>query len=109
MSEQADFKTTVVAALGQLGPGRRPRGHEVLLLGQSADGKLWSSTIRRRYWLLERMLVSAFIRSKALDRIAIVVPSRVLLLDRTDPIDAGTGQDRRIKRLSSAARNTWQI
>jgi hypothetical protein len=31
-----------------------------------------------------------------LDRTAIVVASRVVLIDRTDPIDAGAGQDKRI-------------
>ena len=107
MAERGDFKTTVVAALNQLGEAGQPKGDEVLLLGQSGDGSLWSRHISHRYWLFENVLVSGFIRTKTLDRIAIVVPNRVVLIDRTDPLDAGAGQDKRIARLSSAARRVW--
>jgi len=107
VAERGDFKTTVVAALNQLGEARKPKGDEVLLLGQSADGSLWSRRIGHRYWLFENLLVSGFVRTKMLDRIAIVVANRIVLIDRTDPIDAGAGQDKRIARLSSATRRVW--
>ena len=107
-----DFKTTVVTALNQFGREGSPKGPEALMLGQSADGQLWSRRIRHHYWLFERVLVDGFIRQKALDRIAIVVPDpvalvRIVLLDRTDPISAGAGQDSRIERLASAVRRAW--
>jgi hypothetical protein len=105
---ETDFQTTVVTAINQLGHAARPNGPEVLLLGQSADGKLWSRRIHHRYGFLEGFFVSGFIRAKALDRIAIVVPNRVVLLDRTDPIDAGAAQEERVARLSSAARRAWR-
>jgi hypothetical protein len=107
VAERGDFKTTVVAALNQLGEARKPKGDEVLLLGQSADGSLWSRRIRHRYWLFENLFVSGFVRTNMLDRVAVVVANRVVLIDRTDPIDAGAGQDKRIARLSSAARSVW--
>ena len=107
-----DFKTTVVTALNQLGREGSPKGPEALLLGQSADGQLWSRRIRHRYWIFEGALVDGFIRKKALDRIAIVVPdkvavARIVLLDRADAINSGAGQSRRIERLTSAARRAW--
>jgi hypothetical protein len=108
VAERGDFKTTVVAALNQLGEARKPKGDEVLLLGQSSDGRLWSRRIRHRYGFLEGFFVGGFIRKEALDRIAIVVPNRVVLLDRTDPIDAGVAQDERVAGLSSAARRAWR-
>lgn len=82
------------------------------MLGQSADGQLWSTRIRRNYWIFEGALVDSFIREKALERIAIVVPdkvavARIVLLDRTDPISAGAGQKGRVERLASAARRAW--
>ena len=107
MAERGEFKTTVVDVLSQLGETGKPKGDEVLLLGQSADGSLWSRRIRHRYWLFENLLINSFIRTKALDRIAIVVPNKALLIDRKDPIDAGAGQDKRIARLCSAARRVW--
>ncbi len=107
MAERGDFKTTVVAVLNQLGEARKPKGDEVLLLGQSVDGSLWTRRIGHRYWLLENLFVSGFVRTKKLERIAIVVPNRAVLIDRTDPIDAAAGQDKRIARLSSAARRVW--
>ena len=107
MAERGDFKTTVVAALNQLGEARKPKGDEVLLLGQSADGSLWTRRIGHRYWLFENLFIGGFVRTKMLDRIAIVVANRIVLIDRTDPIDAGAGQDKRIARLSSAARRVW--
>ena len=107
-----DFKTTVMTALHQLGREGSPKGPEALLLGQSTDGQLWSRRIRHRYWMFEGALVDGFIRKKALDRIAIVVPDkvavvRIVLLDRTDPISAGAGQKGRVERLASAARRAW--
>jgi hypothetical protein len=107
VAERGDFQKTVVAALNQLGEARKPNGDEVLLLGQSADGSLWSRRIGRRYWLLENLFVSGIVRTKMLDRIAIVGANRIVLIDRTDPIDAGAGQDKRLARLSSAARRVW--
>lgn len=107
-----DFKTTVMTSLHQLGREGGPKGPEALLVGESADGALWWHRIRRRYWILESGIVVSFIRKKALERIAIVVPDRVavvriVLLDRTDPISAGTGQKGRVERLASAARRAW--
>jgi len=111
-----DFKSAVMASLSAGGKTRMPRRGEALLIGQPAAGGLIRMLVPRRYRWIDAWMTRNFVRSKAIDRLAIAVLDelsdhqsgyQMVISAREDGHHGPTSTHPRLDRLAAAARQEW--
>ncbi|HEV2413741.1 MAG TPA: hypothetical protein VGX27_02970 [Candidatus Dormibacteraeota bacterium] len=95
---------------------RPPRHGEVLLLGQTKQGRLVRMRIPRRLRWFDALLARTFVRTREIERVAVILPEgdpdggyqslRVGLADRDDTEEPGFSDSRTMK-LVKAVRSEW--